>query len=293
MISQNDMKQKKQVMIDTLNKKGPSLPSAISKEINLSLLFTSALFSELVAEKTVKFSNLKIGGSPLYYLEGQENQLDNFVNYLPAKEKEAFELLKDKSILNSEELNPSIRVALFNIKDFAVPMKIKFNNEEKIFWRLHTVLENDALKKIEQLENKKEIEKEPVKEIELLKEDDVKEIYEKPRKKYEKRKRDVKEDFREKACLWLDSKGFEFIEKFDKKESIGIVSVNSDVGNLNFAVVAKNKSKLNESDLSLAYQEGLHLRMPVLLLIKGELTKKALEYLNTLGKYLVVKKIVK
>ena len=310
MITQNDLKQKKQLMVEILNKKGPSLPSAVSREVNLSLLFASALFSELVTEKAIKFSHLKVGGSPLYYIEGQESQLDNFINYLPAKEREAFELLKKESVLSVEETDAGIRVALYNMKDFAMPMKVKLNNEEKIFWRFHNIPEQEAFKKVEEREVKEIAVKDEIAEREkhikkevtvkdeiaegektIKKEQEKIKIHEKPRRKDVPRKKE-KEEFRTKAHSWLKSKNFEFIEEYDKKESLGTVYVSSNVGKLTFLIIAKNKTKLNEADISLAHQEGLQAKMPVLLLTNGELTKKAASYLDGLGKYIVVRKIV-
>lgn len=54
-------------IIDTLKKRGPSLPIQIAKEVALSSLFVSAFLSELVDDKRVKVSSLKVGGSPLYF----------------------------------------------------------------------------------------------------------------------------------------------------------------------------------------------------------------------------------
>jgi len=297
---QNNLKEKKQSIIEQLRKKGPSLPSAISKEVNLPLLFTSAIFSEMVAEKSIVFSRMRIGGSPLYYIKGQESQLENFVKHLPAKEREAFELLKKELVLNAEKLEPSIRVALNNIKDFAVLMRIKFNDEEKTFWRLHTVLEEEAVSRIEDMlkrtdeKKSKKSEKEKPKEKEFDEKSEIKirekeSIIEKPKKQ---RKNIRKDAFNETADSWLEKNNFEIIEKLDgKDDAVGVVSVSSSLGKLNFLVIAKTKAKLNETDLSFVYNQGVQFKMPVLLLIKGELTKKADAYLSTLGKYIILKKL--
>jgi hypothetical protein len=86
----------KKEIISFINENGPCLPINISKRVNLSLLFTSAFLSELLSEKAIKMTNLRIGSSPLDYLEGQESKLENFSDYLKGKEKEAFLRLKEK-----------------------------------------------------------------------------------------------------------------------------------------------------------------------------------------------------
>ncbi|MEK6872730.1 MAG: hypothetical protein AABW90_01825 [Nanoarchaeota archaeon] len=118
-------------IISALRRRGPSLPIQMGKELNMSSLFVSAFLSELVDEKKIKISSLKVGGSPLYFLEGQEEKLENFYNYLHPKEIEALQLLKKDKILKDSEQEPSIRVALRAIKDFAIGFM--FNKE--IYWR--------------------------------------------------------------------------------------------------------------------------------------------------------------
>jgi hypothetical protein len=128
-------------IIEVIKKKGPSLPIQIAKDIEISSLFTSAFLSELVGNKQVKMSSLKVGGSPLYLIEGQEEQLEKFYNYLHSKEAEAFLMLKDKKVLRDSELEPAIRVALRAIRDFA----FDFRANDEIYWRYLTVSKNEAL----------------------------------------------------------------------------------------------------------------------------------------------------
>lgn len=130
--------------------RGPSLPIHVAKEIKLETLFTSAFLSELASTKDVKISNMKVGGSPLYFIPGQEEELERYSNYLPGKEKEAFLMLKEKKILKDIDLEPSIRVALRSIKDFAFPLIILLEGEKILYWRFHTMPDLQAKLLIEQ-----------------------------------------------------------------------------------------------------------------------------------------------
>ncbi len=133
------------VILEFLKRRGPSLPIHIAKETNLNTLFAGAFLSELYKEKELKISNMKVGSSPLYYIEGQEELLGNFVQHLPSKEKEAHDLLKKQEILEDTSQTPAIRVALRNLKDFAIPYKMN----DKIIWRYMT-----SDKPIEEIMNK-------------------------------------------------------------------------------------------------------------------------------------------
>jgi hypothetical protein len=113
----------KELILSSINTRGPSLPVHAARAANLSILFASAFLSELFAEGKVKMSRMKVGSSSLYYLSGQEAKLENFVEYLNSREKEAFYLLKKEKILSDEIQEPAIRVALRAISDFAIPIK--------------------------------------------------------------------------------------------------------------------------------------------------------------------------
>ncbi|MEM4181913.1 MAG: hypothetical protein QXX68_02035 [Candidatus Pacearchaeota archaeon] len=130
----------KQKIIEYLRERGPSLPVNLTKISGMSLTFTSAILSELLAERKIKISNLKVGSSPLYYLEGQEEKLENFIDNLKPVEKDAFLKLKQNRILEDEKQSPQIRVALRSIKDFAVPVRVG----EKLFWKYHLLSDEKA-----------------------------------------------------------------------------------------------------------------------------------------------------
>ena len=66
-----------------VKQKGPLLPVQLVKEIpGLNTIFAGAILSELYASKKVFISHIKVGGSPLYYVQGQEEKLQNYTQYL-------------------------------------------------------------------------------------------------------------------------------------------------------------------------------------------------------------------
>lgn len=281
----NNVAQKKQTIIELLKNKGPSLPSVISREVNMSLLFTSALLSEMVNDKTVKFTNLKIGGSPLYYLEGQESLLDNFVNHLQMKEKEAFQLLKESQVLDEEFLEPAHRVAMKGIKDFAMSLKISAEGKDKTFWRYHLLAQDDALKKIDEIFKKKKREHKEERKDKVEIREEKKEV------KARVSRKKAKDEFYGKIYEHLKQQGLDIIAEINEGDLVCIVHANFTFGKAKLLVIGSVKRKISEADLSLAYQQGLLRKMPVLFLAQGELTKKAKEYMEVLGSYIFVKKL--
>ncbi len=118
-------------IIGLLEEKGPSLPIQVAKELDMSSLFVSAFLSELADSKRVKITNLKVGGSPLYFLDGQEEKLEDYYKFMHPREAEVFLLLKERKVLKDDEQEPAARVALRSLRDFAVGFKIN----DDIYWR--------------------------------------------------------------------------------------------------------------------------------------------------------------
>ena len=284
MMEQN-LEETKRKILSLLKIKGPSLPVHISREVNLDMLFSAAILSELASEKLVKISKMKVGGSPLYFLEGQEQQLEKFSNYLPNKEKEAFLLLKQKKLLQDKKQEPAIRVALRNLKDFAFPLIINISNRQELFWRFYTMTEKEAREKLQRAEIIKTKERTQIKA----------ETIERPllTLKPKSKSRKEKSDFVKSVISKLQSESIEILEEKDvkKREYQAIIKINSDIGKLFFLLIAKDKKRITENDLTLAIQKAQTLKMPALLLTPGQLNKKALTYLEQYSGLLKFKKI--
>ena len=147
-------------ILNLVKQRGPILPVQVSRQINDSILMTSARLSELLSNKKIKISNIKVGGSPLYYSDGQESKLQDYSDNLGSKEKEAYNLLKEKKVLRDSALEPAIRVALRIIKDFSIPLQVNYENKTEVFWKWYLIQNDETQEKINEILSKKEITKE-------------------------------------------------------------------------------------------------------------------------------------
>ena len=145
-----------ETILAIIKEKGPILPVHVSKEINDNILMTSARLSELLTAKQIKISNLKVGGSPLYYFSGQEGKLQNFVDNLGGMEKKAYYLLENNKVLKDSTQEPAVRVALRQIKDFAIPLQVNYQNKTEIFWKWYLVDNKEVEVSIKNILSKKE-----------------------------------------------------------------------------------------------------------------------------------------
>ncbi len=309
------LNENKERIISNLRIRGPSLPIHIARTISVSPLFASAFLSELYAEDKIKISHIRVGSSPLYFLSGQEPLLENFIEYLNHKEKEAFSVLKKNLVLDDNEQEPAIRVALRAIKDFAVPIKVKINEESKLFWKYFQLSDQDVKEEIQKIlaePKKEEIKKIKSEEKIEPKEPEVKlkleeklipgQIIEKSlqaiekefseqdkekkesKEKFEKKKRqkDKTYDFPSNIKGYLTAKDIEILSSIleKKKEFTAKIRIDTLFGKQEFYLIAKDKKKVNEDDLTLALQRAQSEKMPAIFMSSGELDKKAKEYLS-------------
>ncbi len=280
-------------IISIIRLNGPSYPAKIAREAELSPLFASAFLSELVSERKLKISDMKVGSSPIYYTPGQEELLENFSSYLGSKEKEAFHKIKESLLLEDDALDPGIRVALRKIKDFANPLNVRINDETRLFWKYFTVSEDEAKERLRKVLSKPEKEtmhpeavKEKKEEIkEDKKEEKTRETFEehiKKEKPLKKVKIEEPGEFVNSIKGYLKSKDIEVIEEVmsKKKEYAAKVRADTLFGKQEFYLTSKDKKKISQTDLTMAIQKAQTEKMPALFLSQGELDKKALEYLN-------------
>ncbi len=268
-----DTSQIKEKIIFVFKKRGPSLPVHIAGETGLSMLFASAFLSELLSEKKIKLSFMKVGSSPIYLIQGQEPMLERFSQHLKSKEKEAFELLKRKKFLKDDEQVPAIRIALREIRDFAMA----FKKDEEIFWRYFTIPENEfeppkvkPLEKAPQLEDKKKpLEKTSEKqELNIF---DRQKTKKSPVKKRTTAKKN-KDKFFNKVKEFLSGKSIEIldIENFSKTDLILRIKTKEEEKLL----VAYNKKRISEADIIKAHKKATEFNLKYIILSLGEPLKK-------------------
>jgi hypothetical protein len=282
-----DVQQKKKQIIAFLNEKGPSLPVRIAKAIDMVPIFTSAILSELLGERSIKTSNLRVGASALYLIPGQEVRLEEHIENLKSVEKEAFAKLKEKKVLLDERETPVMRVALRSLRDFAVQL----NENDKIIWKYAFISDDEAEDILNKKQKREEPKKEETSQPEIIKEEEPKKVVIEKPKKVEKKKIEKtieKEidhespEFLSELKDFLNKKKVDLIKEIEvnKKEVVAIVKLKSTLGDLDFLLVAKNKKATNEEEINQAIQRAHHEQMPCLYIIRKEPSKKILSLIE-------------
>jgi len=322
---QNAAEIKEKILL-IIRRRGPSLPVHIASEINTSILFASAFLSELLSEKKIRISHMKVGSSPLYYLAGQEYSLDRFSQHLKSREKDAYFLLKEKKFLEDAKQEPAIKVALRAINDFAKP----FKRGEQIIWRYHAVPESEFhIKKeeIKPIEEHKYVEPKPnvfdkeergigEKIIKDIKTEEIKVLpvqkdSEIPKERgrelhiFDKkpaRKSAAKKPLKKKILSQKKNENFfNKVREFLAKKSIEIIDIESFGKNeitlkvkeegREKILIAYNKKRITEMDILIAYRKASELNLPYTILCLGETPKKLDRFIEAIKRLSKIDKL--
>ena len=287
----------KERIISTLKSKGPSLPVHIAGEIKSSILFSSAFLGELFSEKKVKISHMKVGSSPLYFLSGQEPSLEKFSQHLRSKEKEAFLLLRGKKFLRDSAQSPAIRVALREIRDFALP----FKSGEEIIWRYFLVPESEfkiTEKKPEkplEIEVNKPVlavaERETQKPLDIFSKENKEEpeIKPKKRKAYRKKISGKENEFLNIIKEFLFANSIDLLDTKSSGKREIILKV-KDKGEEKL-LVAYNKNKISGDDIIKASKKASKENLPYIVLGLGGPLKKIDSLIEALRGLSSIKKV--
>lgn len=291
-----DISKVKNEIVEYLNSNGISLPIRISKAVSLEPICVAAILSEMVDAKTIRATNFRLGSSLFYYLDSQEQQIEQIGDkYLSGVEKEAYLLLKKNGILLDDEQTSAIRVALKKIKDFAIPQ----TKNDTLYWKYVFYEEkpnliNEEPKQIQEeselIEQKEEEEQQklelmPEKQKEQSKEQEQPVESKKIESIFDTKKEISQENkipFLEEIQNCLKNLGYDYFDLFEdsRNEIVGCIIADTSFGKKKFLVVARNKKSLSDNDLISAKKQADNYKMPLLFISNGKLSKKASDYVN-------------
>ena len=289
--------------------RGPVLPIELGRVLQMETLFVAAHLSEMVERGKVKISSVKVGSSPLYYLPGQEAQLQKFSDNLNEKDMRAYQLLLQKKVVRDNALDPLTRVALRSIKDFAKPLDVEYQGNTELFWKWYLLGEEEARNLIGEILGGKE---QLAKEGQQVKERETGQLGSqlKPQTKEDLRAKEGQQVLQKKDMppeslhpaatvkaagkkIASDAFNRQLEDFFGSKKIVSLakdlvrkgeldfqLQVPSAVGMLTYYCKARDKKSINENDLAGAFVQGQLRKLPVLFITQGTLTKRAKEMLE-------------
>lgn len=295
-------------ILSMIRTSGPTQPLKVAKALGTNSTLASAMLSEMLDKGLLRVSNIKVGSSPLYFIVGQESALLNYASVLNEKDRRTLELLKEKHVLRDSVQEPLIRVSVRELKDFAKPLEVAFEGKTEIFWKWYLLSDDDAKRVIGEILEPPEQTKTsfvPIPEkrrrqrlltevvdapiIEGTKSDATQlasPIKPSPIEKEEVRSAGVAplDPFVVQCQTFFGTSNIRVLEiiPLKKSECAFVVNVPSPVGELQYFCKAQSKKRISEGDVSMAFVQGQQHKLPVLYLVQGTLTKRALAFSETL-----------
>lgn len=270
----------KEEILLAVKAKGYVIPSDLSKQFTVDTFIMGAVLSDLVSEKKLLVSSVKIGGSPVYYAPEAKEKLQELFKYLNEKDKQTYTLLQEQKVLADTSQTPLVRVSLRNIKDFSKPLEVTAQGNTQLFWKWYLATDDEVNQKIhtvlspkqEKTEEKPEATKEIKQELKPI-------TLEKKTKKREQQQSLVAvsdDSFIQQVSSFFSQKSITLsdILVVKKGEIECIVHVPSSIGTIDYYCKAKNKKKCTEGDIANAFIAAQLKKLPALFLAVSEIPKK-------------------
>jgi len=257
-------------IIKFLKTNGPSHPSQLNSVIKKDTFFSKVILDELKNSGKILTTKGKLGGSPLYYLPMHEEKAKKMIfDGLDFVSKKFVKKIKEKRVIKESELSVQEKYILPKCLDFIIP--IKRNNET--YFKYYLDLSNEI---ISNTSNMPRIE--PKTQESLFKQ-----------KISETSTNNVKDKIREKEINNFETitqnklveLNFAIINKNKKKKGeIEYEIISQNPIKQKYYVKAKNKKRVSESDLAVAFTEAQKRKLPLIFVSENKLSKKVKEFAN-------------
>jgi hypothetical protein len=279
-------------IVQALQQFGPLLPVEIASKTGLDSFMAKAYAEELIAEHRIIPSKEKIANSHIYYLPGQEAQLNQRIAQINAGSQ------KTARIYSSPSPAPTPEVQ---------------NQRDAFAQRLKDIEDKERRRKEEQTHHMKQLHKAyslpPVRPLPITRpvsppaQQTVPEYKPTPivapstpeQYPFELEKEESKneESFVDRAMDWLRLENVELLDEIGsgRNEVELLARANSEFGPLKFYIKIKQKKTITQADLLAVYASALENRCPGVLITNGELAKSADNFLEEKKGQIKVKQI--
>jgi hypothetical protein len=294
----------KELLLQAIEKLGPVQPIDLRKELRQGdTVIFGALLSELLAQKKLALSNTRRGGGPFYYDPAKPESLETIAQYLNEKDRRTCALLKERKVLREDEQEPLVRVGLQMIPDFSRKMTVQQDGKDVAWWRYYLVPEDEAkdiiLGKKEKtaVQEQKDSAQQPAEHA--AKEKPEATPVQEPVVKKERKKRAPRKKLEGQTTLappspsdWLAHDTlWQKVQEYAQKQKLSVsepksIKANSELsctfvgdgqyGKAHYHVIAFNKRKITEKDLTQALLAARGKGMPLLILSVEEIPVKTL-----------------
>jgi hypothetical protein len=201
-------------------------------------------------------------------------------------EKKLLERVESKSFIPHSELTTQDKFILPGLRDFLVPLKVKYGDSELVVWKHYAVPNEKIMPSISEMLKK------TVPKVEVPKEKPRETIFERKEVKAEVPAGGVEVPaggvevpagvFQTRVNGWFSNYNVEIVKSEVKrkgKELEFIIRMKTPVEQ-EYYVKCKDKKRISESDITLTYTEAMQKKMPAIFMTSGKVSKKILKTID-------------
>ena len=284
-------------VLSLLKQHGPMLPVEIGSKLGIDSFMAKAFLADLVESGEVKISKEKLAESNMYYLPGQDSQVQVKMSQITVDHNKTARTYGVPTV----SADPKLQA-----KRDAFTQRLREIEEAELKRRAKSVSQPPPSRSISRPTPRQVVmpiaapqpRPTPIQRPSLapVKAPICKSMPPPPmldkaaETAYEP---EAKRTFLDQAMDWLRMEGTEIIEELSSKknEMELIVNVYTDFGKVNFYMKIKNKKSITEADLMAIYAGAMENKCPAVLVTNGNLAKSAEAFLDEKGWIIKVKKL--
>jgi hypothetical protein len=270
-------------IVNLLQSSGPMLPVEIGSKLGMDSFMAKAYLVELIEDGTVHASKEKLAESHMYYLSGQEKQVQDKINSI----KQAHAKKPTNYAPAPSNVSPEVQAK----REAFAQRLAKIEAEEAKRRAQPRAPLPQAPRPIQTQPMRAPPPRSvPIERIPVARPPISPKPAPEPLREAEY-KPEVERTFLDTAMDWIKMEGTEIIEEISSKknEMELIVNVYTDFGKVNFYMKIKNKKSITEADLMAVYAGAMENKCPAVLVTNGKLAKSAEAFLDEKGWIVKVK----
>jgi len=299
------MKDKIMLLIQQL---GPLLPVEVASKTNLDSFMANAFLSELISDGKIRASKDRIANSPLYYVSGQENRVQQRLEEIKNQSQKTARTYAPSNVNVTPEMQAkrdAFSQRLKEIEDAEQRRKSQPNSQPIPSPNYQSNPQFNTKPTYNSGPSSPTFSLPPPKPLPMHKPSfdnsraqiDFKHDFDSHSESSfddeEESKKVEKDDFIDQGMNWLRSEGIEIINEINSKKNEVelLVNAHSDFGKVNFYVRIRQKKSITEADLVSVYASAMEQRCLGVLVTNGKLAKSAELYLEEKSGTLKIKQL--
>jgi hypothetical protein len=287
----------KQKILSALQQFGPLLPVEVASKTGLDSFMAKAYLAELAGENQIKISQEKIADSNIYFLAGQEQQVQIKIAQIHQNHQKTARTYAPVTSSASPEVQAKREAFAQKLAEIESAEQKRRTQQTQVSQQISK--QNFQPNQSNLVQMPKPLPELPPRHVPEQRQNEFKPTFDFEKPKFESEKVEPEYEpeatrtFVDEAMDWLRMEEYVILEELSsKKTSVSLIIIaNSDFGKLKFFAKIRDKKTITKADLTSVYAGAMEHNCPAVIITNGELAKSADIFLEEKGKVVKVKQL--